>query len=79
MSGTSMLAKEIAEIVAAELNRATPKKDLYTIDEAAVYLACSPEQVRRFLGDKEIPCVKIDSRPRFRLKDLEAFVERSRE
>jgi excisionase family DNA binding protein len=74
-----MLAQEIAAIVAAELNRAAPKKDLYTIDDAAVYLACSPEQVRRFLSDKTLPCVKIDSRPRFRLKDLEAFVERSRE
>lgn len=79
MSAANAFAREIAEIVAAELNMTAPRKDLYTLDEAAVFLACSPDQVRNFMNAGKIPTVKIDSRPRFRLKDLERFVEASKE
>ena len=79
MSATKAFAEELADLVADRLRHGTVKKDLYTVEEAATYLSCSQEQVRRFMNSRQIPTVKIDSRPRFRVRDLEKFVESSKE
>lgn len=79
MSASDAFAREIAEIVAEKLKNDTPKKELYTLDEAAIFLACSRDQVRNFMDSARLPVVKIDSRPRFRVRDLERFVELAKE
>lgn len=76
MSAARAFAKEIAEIVAAELRgQQSVAKELYTVDEAAAFLSCSEEQVRRFLAQAKLPCVRIDSRPRIQRIDLMRLIE----
>jgi len=75
MSATEAFAKELAELITAKIGSSVPKKDLYTLDDAAVFLACSRDQVRKLMDAGKLRAVRIDSRPRFRLKDLERFVE----
>jgi excisionase family DNA binding protein len=78
MSGAEAWAKEVASMIVEEVKKGIPPKDLYTVEETALFLACSEEQVRRFINSKQLPCVRIDSRPRVRRKDLERFIEESK-
>jgi len=75
MSGAEAFGREIAQIIIDEIKKGIPAKDLYTLEEAATFLACSVEQMRRFMNTNRLPTVKIDSRPRFRRRDLEKFIE----
>jgi excisionase family DNA binding protein len=65
--------EEFAALIAARLEPGPLLKALYTVDEAAIYLSCSPEEVRRFMKTRQLPVVKIDSRSRFHIRDLEKF------
>lgn len=79
VSATNAFAKEMALIIAEELKRSKPTKELYTVEEASIYLGCSAQQVRNFINARRIPVVKIDQRPRLRVRDLERFVEAAKE
>lgn len=79
MGATEALAREIAAIVAAELNQRAPKKALYTVEEASVYLGCSAQQVRNLMNAGSLKAVRFDAKPRFTIGDLEKFVEASKE
>ncbi len=74
-SGADLFAREIAmQVVEALSKDQGPRKELYTVEDAMTFLACSRDQIRRFTETGKLPTVKIDSRPRYRLKDLERFV-----
>jgi excisionase family DNA binding protein len=75
MSGAEAWAKEVASMIVEEVKKGITPKDLYTMDEAAQFLACSREQVRNFMTSGRLIAVNIDSRPRFRLRDMEKFIE----
>lgn len=77
MSATKDFAREIAEIVAEELRKSGPRKELYTVEEACHFLGCSRDQISKMQAEDRLPTVRIDSRPRFRLHDLERLIERS--
>lgn len=79
MSATKDFAREIAEIVAEELARSGPRKELYTVEEACTFLGCSRDQISKMQADGRLRTVRIDSRPRFRVRDLERLVEISTE
>ncbi len=79
MSATKDFAREIAEIVAEELRKSGPRKELFNVDEACHYLACSRDQISKFQIEGRLTAVRIDSRPRFRLRDLEKLIESSTE
>lgn len=76
-SGTDILAREIGDRILEQLRAAAPAKELYTQREAAEFLACSEAQIRNFAENGKLPLVKIDSRPRFRRRDLLRLVEQS--
>lgn len=75
MSASDMFAQEIAAKVIAALRDEVPVRDLVSIRGAAQFLDCSVQQVRNFMEAGRLRPVMIDSRPRFRLCDLERFVE----
>jgi hypothetical protein len=75
VSASDMFAQEIAEKVIAALRDEVPVRDLVSIRGAAQFLDCSVQQVRNFMEAGRLRPVMIDSRPRFRLRDLERFVE----
>lgn len=77
MSGTDLLAQEIAKLVAKELSASTSAsaKELFTIEEAAEYLSCSVQQVRNFMKSKRLRVVMIDRRPRVRRAELKKFID----
>jgi hypothetical protein len=79
MSGSEAFAKEIAAIVAQELKGGVAQKELYTVEDAMTFLACSRDQIRRFTETGKLPMVKIDSRPRYRLKDLLRLIDLCKE
>jgi excisionase family DNA binding protein len=55
-----------------------PNKRLYTVEEAAEYLACSPWTVRELQWGGALPFVKFNRRIYFDLEDLDAFAERNK-
>lgn len=69
---------ELAKLIAAELRDSVPVRDLVTVRGAAEYLSCSVQQVRNLMDAGRLRPVLFDSHPRFRLKDLERFVEASK-
>lgn len=75
MSASDTFAQEIAAKVIAALRDEVPVRDLVSIRGAAQFLDCSVQQVRNFMEAGRLRPVMIDSRPRFRLRDLERFVE----
>lgn len=75
MSASDLFAQEIAARVIAALREEVPVRDLVSIKGAAQYLDCSVQQVRNFVEAGRLRPVMIDSRPRFRLRDLDRFVE----
>jgi excisionase family DNA binding protein len=79
MSATKDFAREIAEIVAEELGKNGARKELYTVEESCHFLGCSRDQISKMQADGRLRAVRIDSRPRFRIRDLERLVERSLE
>jgi excisionase family DNA binding protein len=52
--------------------------ELYTIAEAAQWLGVSASTVRRVMGRGDLPAVQIGRSLRFRMSDLETFVETRR-
>lgn len=75
MSASDMFAQEIAAKVIAALRDEVPVRDLVSIRGAAQFLDCSIQQVRNFMEAGRLRPVMIDRRPRFRLRDLDRFVE----
>ena len=50
-----------------------------TTEEAAKLLKLHRDTVRRLIRERKLPYVKVGSQYRLRRKDLEAWLERSRE
>ncbi len=57
----------------------TPSRRLLTLAEVARFLAVSPHTVRRLRSNGSLPVVRFCRRLLFDLKDLERFVEQSRD
>ena len=55
---------------------ARPEKRLFTVKEAAVYLNCSPDTVRRLQYKGAIPIVRYNRIVYFDKENLDAFIER---
>ncbi len=79
MAATDQLAKEIADRVLEQLRAAAPAKELYTLPQAAELLACCENKVRDLVDSGRLKKVMIDSRPRFRRKDLMRLIEMATE
>jgi len=58
---------------------AEPESPLLTVEEAARYLRISRPMVYRLLQTKQLRPVKIGSRTLFDKKDLDRFIEESKE
>jgi excisionase family DNA binding protein len=56
-----------------------PAGALLTTDEAAGFLALSPETLRRLCRRKGISFMKVGGDYRFRTRDLETWIEANRE
>ena len=53
------------------------QSDLFTRDQAAAYLTVKPQTLACWKTNKRynLPVIKIGSKVRYRLRDLEAFLE----
>lgn len=51
---------------------------LLTPEEAAGFLSVSPRTIKRLVNEQRIPAIKIRNSMRFRLADLETYIERSK-
>jgi excisionase family DNA binding protein len=58
-----------------ELRAKAPAKELYTLPEAAEFLACSENSVRAWVDSGKMKAVRLDSRMRFRRQDLIRMIE----
>jgi excisionase family DNA binding protein len=56
-----------------------PAPRLVGVAAAAAYLSCTVWAIRQLQWDKKIPYVRIGQRLLFDIRDLDAFVERSKE
>lgn len=54
------------------------QKQLYTCDEAAVYLGACTKTVKRLIAARKIPVVQFNRRPMLDLRDLEKFIAQHR-
>ena len=52
---------------------------LLTIEQVAEHLSVSVKSVRRLVGQRELPCVRIGRRIRFQVGDVSRFVAARRE
>lgn len=50
-------------------------EELYTIAEAARYLKCSKDTVRRYIREKKLKAYRAGGRYRIRRTDLEQFLQ----
>lgn len=57
--------------------RHTPQ--LLTLEQAAEVLALSTKSVRRLVWDGQLPAVRLGSRLRIEIRDLESFIAAHRE
>jgi len=51
---------------------------LMTPDEAAGFLSVSTRTIKRLVSDGSLPAIRVRNSMRFRLQDLEMYIERSR-
>ena len=51
---------------------------LLTPKEAADFLSISARTIKRLVSEGSLPAVRVRNSMRFRLKDLELYIERSR-
>ena len=51
---------------------------LLTPEEAADFLSVSPRTIKRLVSEGNLPAIRIRNSMRFRLQDLEMYIERSR-
>lgn len=79
MGATDHLAQEIGDRILEQLRQAAPTKELYTLPQAAEFLACSENKLRELVESGRLRRVMIDSRPRFRRRDLMKLVEAATE
>jgi excisionase family DNA binding protein len=69
----------MAAEVTAESASNEPKKRLYSVKEAAIYLGRTEWAVREMYYKGKIPCVRDGSRVLFDIRDLDAWIEKSKE
>jgi len=51
---------------------------LLTPEEAADFLSVSPRTIKRLVSEGNLPAIRVRNSMRFRLQDLEMYIERSR-
>ena len=51
---------------------------LLTPKEAADFLSVSGRTIKRLVSEESLPAIRVRNSMRFRLKDLELYIERSR-
>ncbi|XDZ68482.1 helix-turn-helix domain-containing protein [Alphaproteobacteria bacterium LSUCC0226] len=51
---------------------------LLTPEEAADFLSVSPRTIKRLVSDGSLPAIRVRNSMRFKLRDLEMYIERSR-
>ena len=54
-------------------------KRLYNVDEASIYLGRTPNAIRQMIWDGKIPIVRDTKRILLDVKDMDAWIERSKE
>ena len=70
-------AGELAEMIVERIKLRAEKR-LYTVQEAAAYLACSEEQLDNYVKSGKLRRTMTDRRPRYDLGDLDRFVDSAR-
>jgi excisionase family DNA binding protein len=56
----------------------TPRKRLFSLQEAAIYLGRSTWSVRRLIWSGELASVRAGGRVHVDLKDMDSFIERNK-
>jgi excisionase family DNA binding protein len=70
----------LAERVAAKVSERTldagtaVRHRLFTVDQAADYLACTPDAIRHKVAAGALPAVRIDRKLRFDIRDLDRVI-----
>jgi excisionase family DNA binding protein len=58
------------------MNETSGSKELYmTIEEVAAYLKLAPQTIRKYVLNKTIPYRKVQKSVRFRLSELEQWID----
>jgi excisionase family DNA binding protein len=52
-----------------------PKKRLFTFSEALDYLGFSEHTLNDLIDDNEIPCYRLGCRKKFKLEELDRFID----
>jgi len=77
MSAMDLFLDELATRLAEKLRNDAPVKGLVSIRTASEYLDCSIQQVRNLTEQGKLHVVKIDARDRYKMSELQRFVEMS--
>ena len=65
---------EIAEAVARRLPQHVTKR-LYTVQEAAEYMGCSPQKIRNLVAEKALKNKSYDRFIRVAIEDMQRLIE----
>jgi excisionase family DNA binding protein len=74
-----LVLKELRLIRQALEVRPAVSPRLLTVPQTATYLSASVWAVRSLAWSKEVPCVRIGRRVLFDLRDLDRYIERTKE
>ncbi len=78
MRGIQIFADELADAIAQKLRDRQPEKRLFTVQESAQYLGCSPDQIEEWTKTGRLRAVKLDRRARYDRNDLDRLVDMSK-
>jgi excisionase family DNA binding protein len=75
----NVFAAKVAEKVSERAQQGgVPKPRLLTVDQAAEYLACTPDAIRHKVANRRLPAVKIDRKLRFDIQDLDRVIQEAK-
>ena len=75
MDSLKHFAADLVDRMVERMEVLRSPKRLYTVQEAAVYLACSDEQIDNYVKSGRLRRTMIDRRPRYDIRDLDRFVD----
>lgn len=59
-----------------DMEKATPREELYTVEQVGRILKFAPSTVRRMIDESELKAIKIHGQWRVKREDLEDYINR---